>query len=121
MLKAVFFVFLLAPVGGGAVGALIAAISFVMSGEYASFGASFGIPIGAFTGLIHGLIFVWFLPEESLTRLIVYLTLGTLLGAMPMALIPDFAVPAWFGGVVGCWVAFGLFKSKLIEHYMGAE
>jgi hypothetical protein len=120
VIKGVVFVLLVAPCAGAVVGGLVAGVAFEVSGEHFSFGASFGMVFGASTGFACSLYFVWFLHNRSLVRLTVYMGLGTLCGAIPIALIPGCALFAYPGGIIGCYVGFDLFRSgHRIERYIG--
>lgn len=69
----------------------------------------FGMP----TGLLLGLLTFWPLRTTTLPDMAKYLIGGTLLFALPVAIIPNAVVFSWFSGALGYGLGYFLLRRKI--------
>jgi hypothetical protein len=107
-----FRVFVFAPLTGAACGAITGFFGDLASGGEFGFvvlGAMFGIP----TGFVFSVLSFWLLRDAALSNIAAYLVSGTLLFAIPVALIPEAIAVSWLSGMAGYWVGFLFLLTRL--------
>lgn len=93
----------LATFMGGLIGSLAGGISCGISEGEPIFGAMYGIVVGSFVSFLFYTVAHWFVFRIPLERVAKFLIGGTLIGSLPLALIPKVPPLCLFGGVVGYW------------------
>jgi membrane protein YqaA with SNARE-associated domain len=115
-----FWLLFLATVMGGMIGGLLGSVSFAVSAESPEMGVSFGVPFGAIIGFLLYIVAHWLVLRIPLERTAKSLIGGTLIGSIPLALIPNYgAVLSVLGGVIG--YCLGLIVLLIGENRDAAE
>ncbi len=90
---------------GGSIGGLVAGISCGISEGESVFGAMFGVLFGSVIGFLFHIVAYWLVFRIPIERVAKYLIGGTLLGSLPLALIPQYGgILSLLGGVHGYWL-----------------
>ena len=118
--KCLFYVFILSPAAGISIGILVAVIAFYNSGYGLAldFAGSHGVAFGGFCGFTFGILTALPLWNAGLIKSVSFLGAGTLLFSLPVAFMPEIAVPfSWFTGMAGYWTGFLALMIDLCINY----
>ena len=94
----------LAAVAGGLIGCLVGTISGTFGG-YSGLGIDYGLMVGSVIGFLFYTVAHWLVFRIPIERVAKYLIGGTLIGSLPLALIPIYGwILSLLGGVLGYWL-----------------
>lgn len=103
---------------GGVLGGILGFVSFTISGGGGGLGISFGSLLGSVCGVFFYGVVHWIVFRIPLERTATYLIGGTLIGGVPLSVIPMYG-PIWaiYGGISGYWIGvfcllFQLWREK---------